>query len=128
MSCNFLPSFGIVSCYSLKNLVVVESTKFACNFYPRFVLTPNSFNSIKLFIIGNWDRVMNYISNCINHPEQNDQQSFLIILNFLLLLFNLLLFRKFFLAWIIFIGLFFCFNSISNLIPLFVKHIALISN
>lgn len=128
MSCYFLTSLRIISSNSLKNLVMMKSTQFTSNFNFWLILTPSSFNSIKLLVISNWNRLVNDITNRVDHTKQYYKQSFFLIFNLLLFFLYSFLLSKLLLAWIIFIGFLFGFDGFSDFIPFFVEHIALISN
>lgn len=127
MSSYFLSSFGVVTTNSLKYFMMVESSSFVCDFNVR-KLSPSSNNLIFIFIIADFDWIVDYISNWIDQFIKMDQMLFLLFFYLLLFFFIRQFCFDFLFARVFFVGFLFVSDHFSNIIPLFLQTIEVISN
>lgn len=124
---NFLSSFGIITADRFQNFVMVEASSLVGNFNVRD-LSPCSDNLVIIFVVVDWNRVVDDVTNFIDFSIDliNKLTLFFfgLFLSFLVLCFE---FQLFF-AFVLFVGFLFVFDFVLDFIPFLFETIKVVSH
>lgn len=124
---DFLTSFRVIPSKSLKNLVMVKTSTFVCDFDVRD-LSPGTNYLVLVFIVADGDCVVDDVPDLTYKLVDEFEVFSLLFLDSLLLEFVVILEQDKFLAGVFLIGFLSVPDLFANIIPLFLDGVEIVSN